>query len=326
MRRGEVLEDGSACHQVTHSENDTPFLRRALLVKSLLLVSILLLCAGAVTPLLTTHRFFVFSNTFSLVSGLRELAVGGEIAVALVIGVFSLGVPIVKIAVLWLASTMPSQGALLMIADKLGKWSMLEVFVAALLIVAVKLGPIANADLHYGAYLLAGSVLASGVASQLLTATGQIRPIFEGGATLTIGAVLGATCTALIVTVLHPELLSSEALAVSAQARCIGRVLDTDQRAGRANDSSAEYANELRAIVVEDCPEPFHNAFSAYIDAIERLAAVERRPPDTSTFIDRAKRLLGLERTREEALADIENAWADVEREAAEFGVRAETR
>ena len=40
-----------------------------------------------------------------------------------------------------------------------GKWSMLDVFVVAILVVAVKLGAIANVEMRYGLYAFAASVL-----------------------------------------------------------------------------------------------------------------------------------------------------------------------
>ena len=40
-----------------------------------------------------------------------------------------------------------------------GKWSMLDVFVVAILVVAVKLGAIAHVEMRYGLYAFAGSVL-----------------------------------------------------------------------------------------------------------------------------------------------------------------------
>jgi uncharacterized paraquat-inducible protein A len=57
------------------------------------------------------------------------------------------------------------------LADRFGKWSMLEVFVAALLITALKLDPVVEATLHYGVWLLAASVVLSGIASQLIPRT-----------------------------------------------------------------------------------------------------------------------------------------------------------
>ena len=40
-----------------------------------------------------------------------------------------------------------------------GKWSMLDVFVAALLIVTVRLGAIADVEVHFGLYAFAASVV-----------------------------------------------------------------------------------------------------------------------------------------------------------------------
>jgi paraquat-inducible protein A len=43
----------------------------------------------------------------------------------------------------------------------LGKWSMLDVFVVAILVVTVKLGAIASITVHFGIYLFTLAVLAS---------------------------------------------------------------------------------------------------------------------------------------------------------------------
>ena len=40
-----------------------------------------------------------------------------------------------------------------------GRWSMLDVLVVAVLIVAVKLGPIASIEVHYGLYVFGIAVL-----------------------------------------------------------------------------------------------------------------------------------------------------------------------
>jgi paraquat-inducible protein A len=40
-----------------------------------------------------------------------------------------------------------------------GKWSMLDVFVVAVLVVAVKLGAIADVEMRFGLYAFAASVL-----------------------------------------------------------------------------------------------------------------------------------------------------------------------
>ena len=50
----------------------------------------------------------------------------------------------------------------------LGKWSMLDVFVVAVLIASVKLGSIASIEIHYGLYVFAASVILMMVATHLI--------------------------------------------------------------------------------------------------------------------------------------------------------------
>jgi paraquat-inducible protein A len=119
------------------SDERSGFLRRGRVVRALVAASLVLLVAGAVAPLLTTERFYFFSNTFSLASGLRQLAFEREFLILTVIVLFSLCVPVGKGIVIWLAASGRAVSrSLLVLADRFGKWSMLEVFVAALLITA----------------------------------------------------------------------------------------------------------------------------------------------------------------------------------------------
>ncbi len=52
--------------------------------------------------------------------------------------------------------------------EALGRWSMLDVFVVALLVVTTKLGILADVEVHAGIYFFAASVLASMAASLLM--------------------------------------------------------------------------------------------------------------------------------------------------------------
>lgn len=294
------------------------------LVRGLLLASLALLVAGAVTPLLTTERFYFFSNTFSLLSGLSELTANGHYVVAGVVALFSLCVPVVKATILWLATSQRATGSpLVTVADRFGKWSMLEVFIAALLIVALKLGPIAEAELHYGAYLLASSVLLSGIASQLLAGEPRAAPLFSSGVTLTIGAVLGAVAATLLIGLLNPDLLRLEALVGNAEARCVERVLRWDRVFAEASGSQAEYVGNLRAIASDGCPEEFREAFAEYVGAWQRLEAHDAGEPAEPGWLDRVGSWVGLVATRDDTLDDIEQAWDEVARAALEHGVTA---
>jgi paraquat-inducible protein A len=277
-----------------------------------------------VAPLLTTARFYFFSNTFSLASGLRQLAAEREFLLLTVILLFSFCVPVGKGIVIWLAASGRAVSRpLLVLADRFGKWSMLEVFVAALLITALKLGPLVDVTLHYGAYLLASSVLLSGVASQLLPHEHHTGPIFSSAATLTIGAVGGAVAAALLVGLLNPRALDLDAVVGTPESRCIARVVALERLQAQASATQAEYAGNLRSIDVEDCPEAFGDAFEDYIDAWTGLEAQRETPPG---WIERAGTRMGLIASRDDRLRDIEEAWAAIERIARENGVEAATK
>ncbi len=72
--------------------------------------------------------------------------------------------PIIKLGVLFrlLGSRASSSETLhryLRLMHQYGKWSMLDVFVVALLVVAVKLGAVASVETHYGLYAFGAAVL-----------------------------------------------------------------------------------------------------------------------------------------------------------------------
>ena len=296
-------------------------LRRRLVVRALIVASLALLVAGAVAPLLTTERFYFFSNTFSLASGLRQLAAEQEFFVLTVILLFSLCVPVGKGIVLWAAASGQAVSRpLLVLADRFGKWSMLEVFVAALLITALKLGPLVDVRLHYGAYLLACSVLLSGVASQLLPHEHHTAPLFSSAVTLMIGGVGGAVAATLLLGLLNPRALNLDAVVGTPESRCIARVLGLERLQAQASATQAEYARNLRSIDTQACPAAFGDAFEDYIDAWTELDAQREK---TSGWIERAGTRMGLIASRDDRLRDIEEAWAAIERIARENGIEA---
>jgi paraquat-inducible protein A len=303
------------------SDERSGFLRRGRVVRALVAASLVLLVAGAVAPLLTTERFYFFSNTFSLASGLRQLAFEREFLILTVIVLFSLCVPVGKGIVIWLAASGRAVSrSLLVLADRFGKWSMLEVFVAALLITALKLGPVVDVTLHYGAYLLAFSVLLSGVASQLLPHEHDRGSIFSSPMTLTIGAIAGAVAATLLLALLNPRALNLDAWVGTPEARCVARVLELEQLQAQASATHAEYAGNLKSIDMQACPEEFTEAFEDYIDAWTELEATGNEAPG---WVERAGTRMGLIASRDDRLRDIEEAWSAIEDAALEHGVEA---
>ena len=127
-------------------------------------VAAVLLGIGLVAPIITLHKFMLIHNTFSVLSGILSLLEEGQFFIFLIIGCFSVVIPILKLVILYIlvSGAQASDERMkkyLHWMHLYGKWSMLDVFVVAVLVVAVKLGVIASVEMHYGLYAFAGSVL-----------------------------------------------------------------------------------------------------------------------------------------------------------------------
>jgi len=129
----------------------------------LLLCSLVLLGFGLFSPIITLTKFVLLENTFSVYSGVLELLKEGQVFLFILISGFSIILPILKIVVLFfLVSIKSSAGKFdryLHWMHQFGKWSMLDVFVVAVLVVSVKLGAIASVEMRYGLYFFAAVVL-----------------------------------------------------------------------------------------------------------------------------------------------------------------------
>jgi len=148
----------------------------------LLLGATALFAAGVFAPLLTLKKFFIFSNTVSLASSLRQLFAEGYYGLFSLIFLFSIVMPLVKLMLLFLAANRGRRGAAvhqrwLHWLARYGKWSMLDVFVVAVLLASVKLGDVAAVQIHYGLYAFALSVLIT-----MATAVWLVRPRSDDGA------------------------------------------------------------------------------------------------------------------------------------------------
>jgi len=95
---------------------------------------------------------------------MQSLWLEGYFALFLLLMSFSVVLPIIKLGLLFYLnhSSRLSQGRhkkLIAALELIGKWSMLDVFVVAVILVAVKLGPMANVTVHYGVYLFSAAVI-----------------------------------------------------------------------------------------------------------------------------------------------------------------------
>ncbi len=134
------------------------------LLKALLALTLVFLIPGLVAPIITLTKFLLIENTFSILSGTIQLLKEGQVFLFVLITGFSIIIPLLKIVVLFRLLSINKINASNL--DKYlhwmhlyGKWSMLDVFVVAVLVVTVKLGAIANVEMHYGLYFFSAAVI-----------------------------------------------------------------------------------------------------------------------------------------------------------------------
>lgn len=139
--------------------------------------------AGIVLPLFTIQpgagewtslvRLFVAdemqSRTLTLPGGILKLWQDGEIALAALLGLLSLVLPIIKLSVLWweCIAVRGMSESFLGFFRAISRYAMAEVFVIALLMMIVKSLPGgSHIELHLGTVAFTGSVILSLIASQ----------------------------------------------------------------------------------------------------------------------------------------------------------------
>jgi len=141
----------------------------------------LVLVAGATATLLTglfrpvlTLRRGLSSDHYSVLTGIADLAREDQVLLALVILAFSVLFPLVKLALLGrvlLGEVRPEVRARILDAlELLGRWSMLDVFVIAILIGSIRLGMVSDAHAEPGVLVFGAGILLSMVATRQVRA------------------------------------------------------------------------------------------------------------------------------------------------------------
>ena len=138
--------------------------KHTLFVPGAILCSVALLITGLSLPILHAQQMF-WKSHYSVWQGVVELWKQNELALAVVLFFFSIVFPLLKLvglAVIWFWRLRETERArLLHWLEALGKWSMLDVFVVAILIVLVKLGPLAKVEPRAGVYVFSAAILCS---------------------------------------------------------------------------------------------------------------------------------------------------------------------
>jgi len=112
-----------------------------------------------------TKYWGIQKTRISILEGVSELYGDGSYVLASLIFVFSVLFPIVKLSllvVIWLKSfTMRRRRVVLHWLAALGKWSMLDVFLAAVMILVIQARGLVRVQPLLGIYLFAAAILAS---------------------------------------------------------------------------------------------------------------------------------------------------------------------
>lgn len=130
----------------------------------LLMLTSILYVLGIFLPMITVTKFIIVKNSFSVMSGVLELLLNGQVLLFVVVAGFSVVLPIMKIWVLFklLSPKNPHNSKTqryLHLMHEYGRWAMLDVMVVAVLIVTVKLGMIASIEVHFGLFVFGAAVL-----------------------------------------------------------------------------------------------------------------------------------------------------------------------
>ena len=148
-------------HVTTISEQ---FPKTAITIQLLLVMTLLLFIAGVSLPILTITKLLVVSNEVSILTGLLQLIEEQQYFIFVVIFLFSIVLPLLKLYYLFLLSAKKAvenekYSKYLHLMHRYGRWSMLDVFVIAILIMTVKLGALASVQIESGMYFFTAAVL-----------------------------------------------------------------------------------------------------------------------------------------------------------------------
>jgi paraquat-inducible protein A len=147
--------------------------RRSFLLGLMIVGAAVCLVLGLTLPIVRLTRFYIWTDVHSLVSVVSELYASGEIFLAAVICIFSVIFPFFKLLYLLALYSIRQVhpvggGRLLKRVAWLGKWSMLDVLVLALLIFYAKSTRLADATSMPGIYLFSASVILTMIATSMI--------------------------------------------------------------------------------------------------------------------------------------------------------------
>jgi paraquat-inducible protein A len=138
------------------------------------LASLALLIAGLTLPVLETQKLVFWKSSYTIIDGIINLWKDGHYALSILIFVFSIIFPAIKLAGqawLWFRPfDAERRQAWAHTINALGKWSMLDVFVVAVVVVITQTGGLLDASPRPGIYFFGAAIALSMLVTMQLNA------------------------------------------------------------------------------------------------------------------------------------------------------------
>ncbi|MFW6412868.1 MAG: paraquat-inducible protein A [Oceanicaulis sp.] len=141
------------------------------LARALIAVAAVFLALGLYLPVMETRQLWVFKDAYSLVDTVRALYAEDERALAALVALFSIVTPVLKLSGLSILTTRrrgDARGPLAAIVAVIGRWSLADVLVVAILIVVWSSAGALGAASQPGLWFFGGSAILLLIAAELV--------------------------------------------------------------------------------------------------------------------------------------------------------------
>ncbi len=156
---------------MSHHADRLPLLSRffGLVLGTLLLFSLVLICLGLMVPALKVNSFYFFTREYSILDGIIALYEDGEIFLTILLSIFTIIFPLTKNILGLMSFSLYESNPQLMrkvltSIRVLSKWSMVDVFAIALVVLIMNGRLLTSADIDAGVGMFAAGVLISTLA------------------------------------------------------------------------------------------------------------------------------------------------------------------
>lgn len=171
------MADGTKSTDASKNKAREP---RALFAGLVLAAAAICFLLGVSLPIIKLERFYFFTDAHSLLSMVGGLFSEGELLLGLIILTFSVVLPAVKIAALGLLLARGADKArpafIGGLVGAIGKWSMLDVLLVAVVIFAVRTSGVGTAFSQPGLYFFTAAVVLTTLAAALIRRAAATAP------------------------------------------------------------------------------------------------------------------------------------------------------